>query len=298
MIASASPVASTVSSLSTMIGRIRPQLTRAEAASHAAKAPFAALEAALPAGFVAPEAPVALAGLPEPVAPATLIAGEIARHSDGDAEDDEIDNLVTWKAIGMTPEYAAEIRAAGFPQASMEDLLDAKAVGVTPDLAREVRRWDPRATLEEVVEVRAVGLTPAYIGEMRTIFPNLDLEGAVEMRALGVTAAFAREMRSLFPRATGEEIAEMKAVGVTPAFVREMRNQGLSAQDPDEAIDGRLFSHGPGGVGRVATAAAEAGGAIAVSVSQSVVAALGAHGPNPAPGPKSTTGPRPPATAD
>ena len=275
-----------------------PALTRAEAASHGAKASFAALEAASPAGFVAPDAPVALAGFPEPVAPATLIAGEIVRHSDGDAEDDEIENLVTWKAIGMTPEYAAEIRAAGFPQASMEDLLDAKAVGVTPDLAREVRRWDPRATLEDVVEVRAVGLTPAYIGEMRTIFPNLDLEGAVEMRALGVTAAFAREMRSLFPRATGEEIAEMKAVGVTPAFVREMRNQGLSAQDPDEAIEGRLFSHGPGGVGRVAIAAAEAGGAIAVSVSQSVVAALGAHGPNPAPGPKSATGPRPPATND
>ena len=275
-----------------------PALTGAEPVTDDADAPYAGIEA-LPAGLVAAKAQAALAGLPEPVVPAALADSEVARQAGRDGEDDEeIENLVTWKAIGMTPEYAAEIRAAGFPQASMEDLLDAKAVGVTPDLAREVRRWDPRATLEDVVEVRAVGLTPAYIGEMRTIFPNLDLEGAVEMRALGVTAAFAREMRSLFPRATGEEIAEMKAVGVTPAFVREMRNQGLSAQDPDEAIEGRLFSHGPGGVARVAIAAAEAGGAIAVSVSQSVVAALGAHGPNPAPGPKSATGPRPPATAD
>ena len=275
-----------------------PALTGPERVTDDADAPYAGVEA-LPAGLIAAKAQAALAGLPEPVVPAALADSEVARQAGRDGEDDEeIENLVTWKAIGMTPEYAAEIRAAGFPQASMEDLLDAKAVGVTPDLAREVRRWDPRATLEDVVEVRAVGLTPAYIGEMRTIFPNLDLEGAVEMRALGVTAAFAREMRSLFPRATGEEIAEMKAVGVTPAFVREMRNQGLSAQDPDEAIEGRLFSHGPGGVGRVAIAAAEAGGAIAVSVSQSVVAALGARGPNSAPGPRSATGPRPPATAD
>jgi hypothetical protein len=34
----------------------------------------------------------------------------------------------------------------------------------------------------------------------------------------------------------------MRAVGVTPEFVREMRRQGLSAREPDEAVEGRLFA--------------------------------------------------------
>ena len=241
---------------------------------------------ALPAG----------AGLAEigafPVAP----AADVARHSPD--EDDEIDSLVAWKAVGMTPEYAAQIRAAGFPRASSEDLIGAKAVGVTPEFAREIRRWDSRATLEDVVGARAVGLSSAYMGEMSAILPDLELEDAVGMRALGVTADYAREMRALFPRATGEEITEMKAVGVTPAFVREMRKQGIEAGDPDEAVEGRLFSQGAGPAGRAASVAAEAGVAIANQVTHSLAAAFAAPVPNPAPGPRSSVGPRPPGAAD
>jgi hypothetical protein len=268
----------------------------AEPAEVAASAALAGDGARAAANLVDPAALPTAAHLPEtgafPVAPA---AG-VARHSSD--EDDEIDNLVAWKAVGMTPEYADQIRAAGFPRASRDDLIGAKAVGVTPDFAREVRRWDSRASLEDVIGARAVGLTPEYFGEMRAIFPSLELEDAVGMRALGVTAVYAREMRALFPRVTGEEITEMKAVGVTPAFVREMRKQGLDARDPEKAVEGRLFSHkGPGVHADVAASMAEAGAAIAAGVSQSVASSL-ASGPRPAPDPRPSIGARSRSTAD
>jgi len=285
-----------------------PALVTAEPVTADAETPFAGLEA-LPAGLVGEEAAAVLAALPEPVAGHEIAAGDVANHADGG--DDEIDNLVAWKAVGMTPEYAAEIRAAGFAGADTDDLIGAKAVGVTPEFAREIRRWDSRATLEDVVGAKAVGVTAQYYGEMRQILPNADLEEVVEMKALGVTAAFANEMRALFPRATGEEIAEMKAVGVTPAFVREMRKQGLSADEPDEAVEGRLFSqHGgkAGAVAAMAQAGAETGVAVAAGVTRNLAGAFaGPHpfvgpkslpGPRPAPGPKSPPGPRPVTTND
>jgi beta-lactamase regulating signal transducer with metallopeptidase domain len=251
----------------------------------------------LPAGLAGDKSASSLAGLPVTVAPHEIAAAEDAHHSD--EGDDEIDNLVAWKAVGMTPEYAAEIRAAGFAVADTDDLVGAKAVGVTPEFAREIRRWDSRATLEDVIGARAVGVTAQYYGEMRAILPNADLEEVVEMKALGVTAAYANEMRALFPRATGEEIAEMKAVGVTPAFVREMRQQGLSADEPDEAVEGRMFSqHGgkSGAVSTMAQAGAEVGMAVATSVTRNLPSMF--TGPRPAPGPKALPGPRPIDTAD
>ena len=275
----------------------------------------------LPAALVADvRGPKPLAGLPEELAPHEIVTRDDAHHA-AHSEDDEIENLVAWKAVGMTPEYANAIRAAGFGDGDMDDLVGAKAVGVTPEFAREVRRWDPRATLEDVIGAKAVGVTPQYLGEirrwdsratlddvvgakavgvtaqyygeMRAILPGADLEEVVEMKALGVTAAFATEMRALFPRATGEEIAEMKAVGVTPAFVREMRKQGLSADEPEEAVEGRMFSqHGgrAGGASAMAQAGAQVGMAVADSVVRNLPTAFIGATP---PGPRSQPGPRP-----
>jgi bla regulator protein blaR1 len=244
----------------------------------------------LPGGLVDKKTETTVAGLSGPVETRPLPAGDVAHHS-GDG-DDEIENLVAWKAVGMTPEYAAQIRAAGFPRASTDDLLGAKAVGVTPEFAREVRLWDSRASIEDVIGARAVGLSPAYIGEMRAIFPRLELEDAVGMRALGVTAQYAREMRALFPRVTGEEITEMKAVGVTPAFVREMRKQGLSADEPDEVVEGRLFSHEGGRAAGIA-AVAQTGAEIGLAVAARVTPPGTFPSPRPAPDPKSRPVPRP-----
>ena len=167
----------------------------------------------------------------------------LANGSDDDRDEpeSEADRLIEMKAVGVTPEYIAAMQAAGF-RGPMEDLIDAKAVGVTPEFAQEVRRFSPNATLDEVVEARAVGLSADFIGRMRGVFPGLSIEDAVDMAAVGVSPDYARAMRRLFPDLTAEQAVELKAVGVTPAFVEQMRREGLPASDPDEAVEGRLFS--------------------------------------------------------
>ncbi|MGX7894644.1 M56 family metallopeptidase [Tsuneonella sp. HG222] len=168
-----------------------------------------------------------------------VIGGDEANHG---RASQEIDNLVAYKALDMTPEYIASIRDAGFANADMEQLLEAKAVGVTPEFARTVRGWDRSASLDDVVEAKAIGLTPAYFGEMKSLFRDAGSEDISQLKAVGVTLAFAREMRALFPGADAEAVSEMKAVGVTPEFVREMRRQGMSARDTDDVVEARVMS--------------------------------------------------------
>jgi len=197
------------------------------------------LPASAPAAVQVPAIPVALAQASGDEDGSSPAARDGRRDRDTDRE---IDSLIAYKAVGMSPEYIAAMRAAGFAGADADDLTGARAVGVTPEFARQMRRTDPSVDLDTVIAAKATGLSADYFSEMRRIFPRLSLEDAVGMNAVGVTAGFAREMRALFPKATAEDIQGMKAVGVTPAFVKEMRRQGLSASDPDEAIEGRMLS--------------------------------------------------------
>jgi beta-lactamase regulating signal transducer with metallopeptidase domain len=172
---------------------------------------------------------------------------------DDDQRDDEIDMIVASKAVGLTPEYVGAMRAAGFT-GSMDDLTGARAVGVTPEFARQMRRHDSSLDLGTVIAARATGLSGTYFGEMRRLFPRLTLDDAVGMSAVGVTLGYAQEMRRIFPTVDADDVQSMRAVGVTPEFVRWMRSEGFSADDPDEAIEGRLFSSPRGPQGRVGPA--------------------------------------------
>jgi beta-lactamase regulating signal transducer with metallopeptidase domain len=171
---------------------------------------------------------------------------QLANH-DGDrdenaeeAGDPRVDRLIELRATGMTDEYVAQMRAAGFTDASLDDLTGARAVGVTPAFAQQMRRLAPGIDLDTVVEARAVGLSPEFYGDMRRLFPHLTLDDAVGLRAVGVNGAYVSEMRQLFPGVTADQLQELRAVNVTPAFVRAMRAEGLAASDPDEAVEGRV----------------------------------------------------------
>lgn len=192
------------------------------------------------AGAVADAIPGAITGAVLGTHELAKDADEHAREEDKKAGEAEADRLIEMKAVGLSTDYIAAMRDAGF-RGDVDDLTGARAVGVTPEFAREMRRLDPSVDLDDVIEARAVGFSPQFLGEMRGAFPGVSVDDAVEMSAVGVNPAYAREMRSLFPGLSAEQAVEMRAVGVTPEFVREMRRQGLAAKTPDAAVEGRLF---------------------------------------------------------
>jgi hypothetical protein len=200
-----------------------------------------------------------------------------AKAGSGRDRDDEIDTIISSKAVGLTPEYIDAMRAAGFADAGVDDLTGARAVGVTPEFARQMRRYDPRVDLDTVMGAKATGVDPAYMGQMRQLFPGLSLDDAVGMSAVGVSLDFARQMRSIFPRASADDIQSMAAVGVTPDYVRELRRQGRPASDPDEAIESRAAFPRAKAAAR-AVPAARAASASAVAIGPGGIVARSADG--------------------
>lgn len=138
--------------------------------------------------------------------------------------DHGIDQAIRMKAVGVTPEYVASIRAA-LPRLRLDadDLVEMKAVGVTPAFVLEIANSGLRHLNKDLlVEARAVGVRGDFIrGLAAAGYPNLSLDQLVELRAVGVTPAYIEKLRRAGYRSVSvDKLVEMKAVGVDPDDLR------------------------------------------------------------------------------
>lgn len=156
---------------------------------------------------------------PEPVA--------VARSSSHRA----IENAIAMKAVGVTPEYVAAMRASA-PQLrdiAASDLVGLKAIGVTPQFVREIaasglRQFDA----DDLAGARAVGVDGVFVRDMVAAgMRNADLGDLTGARAVGVTPAYISELRAAgISDFDLGDVTGARAVGVTGAYIREMRARG------------------------------------------------------------------------
>ena len=110
-----------------------------------------------------------------------------------------IENAIAMRAVGMTADYAAAMRASApeLRDADVDDLIGMKAVGVTPEYVHDLRSAGLRDfDAGDVAGARAVGVDAGYIREMRAAgFGDADLSDLTGARAVGVTGEYVRAMR-------------------------------------------------------------------------------------------------------
>ena len=140
-------------------------------------------------------------------------------HVEHRVRDRAIDAAIEAKAVGVTPEYIAAMRAAVPRLGSLQfgDFSGLRAVGVTPDYARAlVAAGFPSITADELMEARAVGLTGGYVSAMRSAGIQGDLDDFVQLRAVGVDPAFAARVKASGVRVrNADDLVELRALGVT-----------------------------------------------------------------------------------
>ncbi|HVL79494.1 MAG TPA: M56 family metallopeptidase [Sphingomicrobium sp.] len=133
--------------------------------------------------------------------------------------DDAIDRAIELKALGASPDYVSSIRSAA-PNLRLghDEIVQFKALGVSAAYLRELAASGyPNLNADKVVEAKAMGITGSYIRSMIAAYGRLSMDQLVEMKAVGVTA---RDI-DRFRRAGGRlpspsRMVELKALGITP----------------------------------------------------------------------------------
>lgn len=127
--------------------------------------------------------------------------------------------------------------AATTRQLSAEQLISLRAVGVTAEYAAGMRAEGATMDADELIAARASGVDPAYIRSMRQIFPEVDVDELIGASALHIEPRFARDMKSHFPDIGIDDVVALRAMGIDCDFVTDMQKSGVKMRSADDAIE-------------------------------------------------------------
>ncbi len=185
---------------------------------------------------------VVLAGVTAPLAAFSATAD---RETTADVHSAAVST--TKKTTTVTAQSAAAAKAAATDDAaaaaatsktlSAEQLVSMRAVGVTPEYVAEMREHGGSLNADELISAKASGIDPAYVRQMRGVIPGADFDELVGARHVGVNAAFARDMKAHFPDVGIDDLIALKAMGVDCDFVTDMQKSGVKMRDADDAIE-------------------------------------------------------------
>jgi hypothetical protein len=102
----------------------------------------------------------------------------------------DISEFTGLRTLGVTPEYARGLAAAGFPSITADELMEARAIGLSGDYVRAMRSAGIRGDLDDFVELRSVGIDPALAARAKAAGVHLRTpDDLIQLRALGSSAA-------------------------------------------------------------------------------------------------------------
>jgi beta-lactamase regulating signal transducer with metallopeptidase domain len=135
--------------------------------------------------------------------------------------------------IGVTPEYIAAMRAAAPRLANLDisDFAGLRTLGVTPEFARGLAAAGfPSITADELMEARAVGLSGDYVHAMRSAGIQGTLDDFVELRSVGIDPAFAARAKAAGVRLrTPDDLIQLRVLG---GSVAKVHGRGRPAASP------------------------------------------------------------------
>ncbi|HEX7190889.1 MAG TPA: M56 family metallopeptidase [Thermoanaerobaculia bacterium] len=136
-----------------------------------------------------------------------------------------VDDLITLRSVGVTPEYISQMRNTGLGDISLDDIVAMRSEGVSPDYVSQLRNSGIEIkSAEDIITLRSMGVSPSYIKEMAGAgYHNLSARELVELRAMNVSPAFVKALADAgYANLSVRDLVRLASSGVNADFIREM----------------------------------------------------------------------------
>jgi len=169
---------------------------------------------------------------------------ESVRQMKGDkgdkgAKDDDADDIVSYKAMNITPEYINSFKAIGMTNIPHDQLVSFKAVGVTPEY---IKSWYDKGfkniDADEFVGMKSQNVTPEYMKSFTDLgYKNIKPEDLVAFRALSITPEYVKSFEAAGYKLTDlDNLTGLKSQGITPEYIKSFESVGFKNIDLDEIV--------------------------------------------------------------
>ncbi|MBC7875004.1 MAG: M56 family metallopeptidase [Ferruginibacter sp.] len=119
-------------------------------------------------------------------------------NKESDEDFDEGDDIVTFKALGITEEFANSFKAVGYTNIPNEYLISMKALGITPEFIKSFHTAGYKdIELDDLSSLKALHITPEYIKGFEAIgFKNIPIDDLAGLKGVGVTPEYVTSMKA------------------------------------------------------------------------------------------------------
>ncbi|MGY4538875.1 hypothetical protein ACVW0P_003298 [Mucilaginibacter sp. UYNi724] len=160
-----------------------------------------------------------------------------ATAKNNNADEDNADDMIAYKALGVDDNYVKGLKNAGLNKLSSSDLTGMKAVGVTPEYVAGFKHAGYDVSADDILSMKALGITPEYLNSFKNAGFKIDADKAAGLKALGVTADYIKSFKGMgFKDLSLDDATALKALGITPQYVTNMREKGFKSNDINKYI--------------------------------------------------------------
>lgn len=137
-----------------------------------------------------------------------------------------VDQLVSLKIQGVTPEYVRGLREQGV-HPHVDNVLSMRIQGVTPEYIKDIKALGLNPNEDQIVSMRIQGVTPEFVRGMKDAGLPADADKLVLLRIQGATPDYVRGLHEQGLQPTADEVISMRIQGVTPDYIRDIKALGL-----------------------------------------------------------------------
>lgn len=244
--------------------RGRAATTYAGAGLMAAAAQVTSAETETPeADAQAPAAPAPAAQAPDTQAapqPARRAESTNAPHKDfigglaaAGYQNLSVDQLITFKIHGVTPEFVREMETVGLRHPTPDELVTMRIHDVSPEFVNQLKAAGfSGLSIDQLVSFKIHGVDPARLAEMQKLWGKLSPDRVLTMQIHDVNPEYASQMKGLgMGEPTFDELVSMKIHDVTPEFARNLKAIGLANLTLEQLVAFKIHGVDPARIAEI-----------------------------------------------